>query len=104
MLNLLTNAVEAFPVSKTDKRIEIRTRLLSHDYICVDVIDNGKGISEEVRKQIFTPLFTTKGAHGTGLGLAITEKIVRECGGTIELTSSLNEGSCFTISLPVNKE
>ena len=104
ILNLVTNAIEAFPDSKLERKIEIRTRLVPGEHVCIDVIDNGRGITDEIKKKIFSPLFTTKGAHGTGLGLAIAEKIVKEHGGFIEVKSRLNEGSHFTVFLPINSK
>ena len=75
ILNLLTNAIEAFPASKTDKRIEISTKLLSHEQVCVDVIDNGKGISEEIRKQIFPPYLLQKAHTEQGWDLPLRRKL-----------------------------
>jgi signal transduction histidine kinase len=57
-------------------------------------------MTKELQRQVFEHLYSTKGARGTGLGLAITQKIVREHGGTIQLESEPNRGSCFTIFLP----
>jgi signal transduction histidine kinase len=57
-------------------------------------------MSRELQEQVFKYLYSTKGARGTGLGLAITQKIIHEHGGTIEVESAPNKGSCFTIILP----
>jgi signal transduction histidine kinase len=57
-------------------------------------------MSEELLERVLENLFTTKGARGTGLGLAITQKIVHEHGGTMQVESEPNKGSCFTIILP----
>ena len=61
--------------------------------------DNGVGMNEEIRKQLFTRFFSTKDAGGTGLGLCVTHKIVEEHGGAIEVESSPGHGSIFTIVL-----
>jgi signal transduction histidine kinase len=66
----------------------------------LNVKDTGKGMTRELQEQIFKYLYSTKGARGTGLGLAITQKIIHEHGGAIEVDSTPNEGSCFTIVLP----
>ena len=71
------------------------------DWIKILVEDNGQGIPEEIRDQIFEPFFTSKGREtGTGLGLSICHRIVEEHGGSIEVDSTPGEGSTFTIHLP----
>lgn len=72
--------------------------------VCIDVIDNGAGMSDEVRARIFEPFFTTKGVgRGTGLGLATSYAIVREHGGTISAESEIGRGTCFTVELPITR-
>ena len=66
----------------------------------MQVKDTGRGMSKELQKQIFKQIVSTKGARGTGLGLATVHKIVCEHGGSIQLESEPNKGSCFTIVLP----
>jgi signal transduction histidine kinase len=65
------------------------------------VIDDGPGIAEDVRGQVFDAFFTTR-SKGTGLGLAIAQKIIRGHGGTIEVDSEAGKGATFTVSLPVD--
>jgi signal transduction histidine kinase len=62
-------------------------------------MDNGPGISAELKDKIFAPFFSTKDG-GTGLGLSISKKIIESYGGTLTLTDSGPEGSCFTVFLP----
>ena len=62
--------------------------------------DTGTGMTAEVLAKIFTPLFTTK-AKGMGLGLAICKRIVEAHGGKITVESTLNKGTAFTVSLPI---
>lgn len=70
--------------------------------LCVE--DDGPGIPDAVREQIFTPFFTTKtGGEGTGLGLYLVEEIVAEHGGCVVLTTPPGGGSCFSVWLPVNE-
>lgn len=64
------------------------------------VKDNGAGMSDEVRRRLFQPLFTTKGARGTGLGLASSLALMRGYGGTLEVTSTEGVGSEVSIYLP----
>ncbi len=71
-------------------------------YICVDIQDNGCGMSREVLNQIFDPFFTTKkGGKGTGLGLALVEQIVSSHKGYIFAESQPEKGSTFHVCLPV---
>lgn len=68
-------------------------------YLCVDIIDNGLGISEDNRAKIFDPYFTTR-KHKNGLGLFHAKNIVVNHGGTIVLSSYENKGSMFSVFLP----
>jgi CheY-like chemotaxis protein len=67
----------------------------------ISVIDNGCGMSEEVKAHLFEPFFTTKGdQHGSGLGLAACYGIVRQSGGHIALESAPGKGTAVHIYLP----
>jgi signal transduction histidine kinase len=74
-----------------------------HRAVEVKIIDNGVGIPPENRERIFDPFFTTK-RQGTGLGLAFTHKIISAHGGSIELISTVRQGSEFVICLPAAEE
>ena len=100
LMNLVTNAIEAFPESSKGGLITVSSRDAGEAGVSLHVKDTGKGMSRELQEQVFKYLYSTKGARGTGLGLAITQKIVHEHGGTIEVESAPNKGSCFTIILP----
>ncbi|MEE9526176.1 MAG: PAS domain S-box protein [Syntrophobacteria bacterium] len=100
LMNLVTNAIEAFPESSKGGLITVSSRDAGEAGVILHVKDTGKGMSRELQEQVFKYLYSTKGARGTGLGLAITQKIVHEHGGTIEVESAPNKGSCFTIILP----
>lgn len=104
LLNLVTNAIEAFPKDVTEGQVTVSSRDGAESGMHLQVKDTGKGMSREVQERIFLDLFSTKGARGTGLGLAITKKIVQEHGGVIEVDSEPNKGSCFTIILPQSNE
>jgi signal transduction histidine kinase len=78
----------------------VTTRRKSDEALILQVSDNGCGMDETVKKQIFTSLFSTKGSKGTGLGLLVTQKTVHEHGGTIEVDSEPGKGSTFVIRLP----
>ena len=80
--------------------------LSSHDakFVNVKVADTGIGMSEEVRKRIFEPFFTTKPeGKGTGLGLSICHGLIQHNDGSIEVESTVGEGSQFTIKLPIHR-
>jgi PAS domain S-box-containing protein len=96
LLNLVKNALAAMPGGGTLHLIAEHVE----DEVRLTVQDSGVGISEEALPKIFEPYFTTK-ENGTGLGLTITFKIVREHDGEITVSSRPEQGSSFTINLPV---
>jgi PAS domain S-box-containing protein len=100
LLNLVTNAIEAFPEDSSGGQVTVSSRDQGEAGVHLQVRDTGEGMSEELRERVLENLFTTKGARGTGLGLAITQKIVHEHGGVIQVESEPKKGSCFTIILP----
>ncbi len=84
---VLTNAFEATAALGEEGRLNISARL--EDGVAkVEAIDNGGGIPDVVRKQLFLPLFTTKASQGTlGLGLSMARRMLERSGGSIELRS-----------------
>lgn len=97
MNNLLTNAMQSIP---EDREAEISVALRSDaTHAFIEVRDNGCGIPEEYLEQIFEPNFTTK-SSGTGLGLAMVRNITQTFEGTIEVSSQIDVGSAFTLTLP----
>ena len=105
ILNLIINAIEAVP-DDGRVRVEIRKELNDsepehiQDEAIIEVSDNGCGIAAEDLTRIFNPFFTTTDG-GTGLGLPAVRRIVRVHGGRIDVSSTIGEGSTFTIRLPV---
>ena len=95
VFNLVKNAMEAMP---DGGRLEI-TVSADDAFLLLDFRDTGVGIPEEQLGRIFEPYHTTK-AKGTGLGLMIVQRIVRDHGGHIEVSSKEGEGTCFRILLP----
>lgn len=105
LLNLLRNAIQALAnmKDKDDPCIILKTTKTSHNLV-IEVQDNGPGMTDNVKAHIFEPFFTTKSTgSGTGLGLSISYFIITERHqGTIEVKSSLGNGSRFIIKLPLN--
>jgi len=101
--NLAENAAHAMPDGGV---LTITTRFHSSTQeIVIIVSDTGIGISEENLARIFDPFFTTKQEDkGTGLGLAVTYGIIERHQGRIEVKSTLNVGTTFTIHLPLHQE
>lgn len=98
-VNLMLNAIDAMP--RGEGRLVIRSRH-EGDEIRVTIRDNGAGIRQEHLPHIFEPFFTTKDpGKGTGLGLSLCYQIVRQHGGTIQVSSQPGEGSEFVVVLPV---
>lgn len=71
----------------------------------IHIGDMGRGISQEVLKHIFDPIFTTKaGVKGMELGLSISHGIIKAHGGEIEFESEPGKGTTMTITLPIKKD
>ncbi|MBM3239769.1 GAF domain-containing protein [Candidatus Poribacteria bacterium] len=100
ILNIVSNAIDA--CDKPKGIVKIATHLLKVNNLAIEISDNGCGISEENRKNIFKVFFSTKGSKGAGLGLAVTQKIISEHGGNISVESQLGVGTKFKIILPMN--
>jgi signal transduction histidine kinase len=96
--NLLRNACEA--VSPDSGRIRIVARG-ANNRVEISVSDNGSGIPEEIRDEVFQPFITSGKRDGTGLGLAVVEKIVRDHGGEVVVESTGSRGTTFKVTLPV---
>jgi PAS domain S-box-containing protein len=100
LINFLSNARDAVSAASV-KKVAVRTARRG-EWIDVSVQDSGCGMTDEHRSRIFDPFFTTKEVgKGTGLGLSISYGIIKDHGGTIDVSSHPGEGSTFTITLPV---
>ncbi len=73
---------------------------VSGSNVKIEIKDEGKGIPESIRKEIFEPFFSYGKKNATGIGLAVAKKIIEEHSGSIDFSSRTGEGSVFTISLP----
>ncbi len=94
-LNLGRNGCEA--MAEEGGRLKLQLRALGQRAE-IRVEDNGPGISDEVRRNLFIPFFTTK-RKGTGLGLAISQRIVAHHGSTIRVKSQMGAGSTMSFAL-----
>jgi len=99
LVNLVNNAFQAV---ENGCILDIQTSPTGADKVCIVISDNGCGMPEENLPKIFEPFFTTKeGNQGTGLGLAITYGLVKKLHGEIAVKSKVQEGTTFTITLPI---
>ncbi|GFE59104.1 nitrogen regulation protein NR(II) [Geobacter sp. AOG1] len=98
LLNLGKNAIQAMPEGGT-LRI---TAGADGKQVVIRVKDSGHGIGPGELPRIFEPFFTTK-AKGTGLGLALCKKITEEHGGSIEVHSTVGQGTTVSITIPVRR-
>lgn len=100
ILNLLNNAMYAV-MQEDDPIVEVITTK-ENNTVKVQIRDNGKGISAEIKRKIFEPFFTTKPTgEGTGLGLSICYDIVVAHNGSLTVDSEEGEYSNFIIELPI---
>ncbi len=99
LLNLVTNALDAVEDDKGVVTVASKYDSM-HRQVTIRVFDNGSGIEEDQIDRIFTPFFSSKGQKGTGLGLAVARKVAEEHHGSIDVDSSVGEGTTFTITLP----
>ncbi len=115
LINLVMNAKDAITTNGSVRvsldEIKDTNRLFKNgespapSYICIKVVDDGCGMSEEVLKRAFEPYYSTKKDKGTGLGLATVDTIVKLYGGVLEIDSKLGKGTTVSVYLPlVQKE
>jgi len=104
ILNLLKNASEAIG---NDGRIDVTTRKTiagtekNREMVEIVISDNGPGLPESVLNNIYKPFITTKGEGHSGLGLSIVHKAIHDLGGSVSCNSSKDDGTSFTLLLPL---
>lgn len=101
VLNMIRNAMEAVADREDDSmgKIEVGARREGSE-VRIFISDNGKGMDIRTLDRLFNPFFTTK-ENGTGLGLSVSDRIIKNHGGCISVSSRVNEGTHFVISLPL---
>jgi len=102
LMNLFINAGHACESKGKLKIVSSVVELDNQSWVKVEISDNGLGIPPEVINKIFEPFYTTKPiGKGTGLGLSISLSIIEKQGGKMEVSSTLGEGTTFTLYLKV---
>jgi PAS domain S-box-containing protein len=96
LINLVTNSVQAMPEGG---KLTLTGKVNADGQVLISVQDTGVGIPDEIKNQIFTPLFTTK-PRGQGFGLAVCKRVIEAHGGTISFESTAGKGAVFTIQFP----
>ncbi len=114
LMNFMVNARDAMPyggiITVTSSAIDARPGVAgvppyipAGRYVVLSIADTGVGIPEEIQRKIFEPFFTTKErGKGTGLGLAMVYGVVTEHKGFVTVQSKINQGTTFTVYLPVS--
>jgi signal transduction histidine kinase len=105
-LNIITNGVAAIREKFNNEvggKLHIKTYTEHEDTVCIEITDNGSGMTEETHKKIFEPFYTTKKVgEGMGLGMSIVFSIIKEHEADIKVDTELGKGSRFTITLKRN--
>ncbi|MBD2695195.1 PAS domain-containing protein [Anabaena catenula FACHB-362] len=112
-MNILVNAIDAIEqrnyqlklpeIQANPGRIQVWTKIVDSQWIEIAIADNGIGMTEQVKKQMFNPFFTTKPVgKGTGLGMSISYQIISERhGGKLQCYSTPGKGAKFVIQIPI---
>ncbi len=105
LLNLMSNAVK---YNRDNGSVTIDCEKLPEGKVRIHVTDTGKGLSEQDQRHIFEPFNRLDADHseaeGTGIGLSITQRLMELMDGSIEVRSTVGEGSTFSIELPEGEE
>ncbi len=110
LINLLNNSIDAVE-SRKDKSAPGRVAVKAYEenaqdygYVRVDVSDNGNGVPQGIVGQLFSDFINSTKPNGNGIGLVICKEIVDRHGGRIFLSETSDEGSTFSIIIPVKDE
>lgn len=109
LINLISNAVDACIYDKDTTKgweVIVKTKLErdaeSKEYVLIEISDNGCGMTDEVKAELFQRFFTTKMGRGIGLGLLVSQKIIFEHNGDILIDSKAGEGTAVFVRLSPN--
>lgn len=100
-LNVMFNAMQA--IEAKGKVTVSSKKLIEEQVVKVEIADDGKGIEPEAVKRIFDPLYSTK-TDGHGIGLSIVKRTIRKLNGEISVSSKLNVGTSFVVTIPYDVE
>jgi PAS domain S-box-containing protein len=95
LVNLIFNAIDAMP---NGGRLSLRSRQTDSDVV-LEIEDTGIGMSEDTRRRIFDPFFSTKGVGNSGLGLSVSYGLIARAGGSIEIATKEGKGTTFFLTL-----
>jgi PAS domain S-box-containing protein len=107
VMDLISNALDAcswkeFKPGEKPEVVIMVVPAAREGHIEIQVKDNGEGMTEEIRKRVFTPFFSTKEKKGTGIGLAVVSRIVEAHEGETYVESEPGEGATFRVLLPIH--
>lgn len=101
LCNIIQNALDVSPPQGV-VRVGVEEQA---DSVVILVADKGPGISQEIASRIFEPFFTTKEGTsmegGMGLGLAVSYRLIESCGGSIDFSTELGQGTIFRVTIPL---
>lgn len=100
MINLIKNAMDALEQTQTPA-IQVKATMSTPSQVHIEITDNGPGIDAEAMNKIFIPFYTTK-KKGSGIGLSLSQQIIQSHGGQLKVSRSGNNGTTFSVFLPVS--
>jgi signal transduction histidine kinase len=105
--DILLNAIDActwkdYPPGESPEVVLESSLTEDGEVLVIEIRDNGCGMNEEIRRNIFTPFFSTKKTRGTGLGLALTARVINVHDGKVTVESEPERGAAFRIHLQVD--
>ena len=108
LLNLAINAKDSMrqggSLVLSAENLERKGKYGTQKFVQIKICDTGHGMDPETLRQAMDPFFSTKGVDGTGLGLSVAHGIIQQFGGTLSLTSTINEGTTVLMTLPRSDE